>query len=185
MENRLRSAVLLLLAAPALATASSMFCGTPSSDPSEWAQEALEKGDAVFLGRIISKKPATPPQGDKTESQSKTKGDDPDGARSMAELLELIESGQSVDSYKFDEIVLFDVVRAWKEPVLPVVRARIRSKVSRRYGRLESGDLRLVVGRDLEDSLYWIRSICDDVIPKTLAEKYIEALDRELAANAD
>lgn len=185
MVNRLRSAVFLLLAAPALAVASSMFCGPPSFDPSEWAQEALENGDTVFVGRIFSKKPAPPPQGDEAESQSKTNGDDPDGARSMAELLELIESRQSADSYKFDEVVSFDVVRAWKEPVLPVVRTRVRSKISRRYGRLESGDLRLVVARDLENGLYWIQNICHDAIPESLADKYVQALDQASSAKAD
>jgi hypothetical protein len=95
----------------------------------------------------------------------------------MSELLKEIEAGQKRDRMRFDQIATFEVLRAWIEPELPVVRTKSIFK-SRKYPKpITVGETYLIAVSDLEDGFYWISNICADAFVANDATKKIEALD--------
>jgi hypothetical protein len=161
-------AIVLIAGLPAQVSASSMWCEAPRVDPANWAQERLSEADTVILGRVYSIKEVPPEEPESNNS---------DGATSMTELLRQIEAEQELAKTRFDHVVSFEVIKAWKDPIHPIVRTKVylgRLKEARSF---REGDIYLVAGRDLEGTLYRIESRCLDAIIESWTEKYVEALD--------
>lgn len=170
--------IILALAAPVPIWASSMWCERPRIDPSEWAKEGLRNGDTVFLGKVYSVKEL--PQAEAQPKDDSAKNSDssrPDEASSMSELLELIKAGQAMDAIRYDHVVSFEILKSWKDPILPIVRTKVNLSILKDIQGFKVGDIYLVVGRELEGELYWIRNRCIDAINNAFAEKFIEALE--------
>jgi hypothetical protein len=163
--------IVFVISNPVTAEASSMWCGPPNVDPSWWAEEALKNGDTVFIGRVLSVEAIPQPESGARESSN--------DAASMGELLEKIRTAQDPDF--FDHIVSFKILKTWKDPLLPVVRSKVHLGLyaSRAFA---VGDDYLVIGRDIEGEVYWIRSLCGDAIHSQISAAYLDALDELTSA---
>ena len=126
----------------------------------------MKNGNLVFIGRVLSIESA--PQ---IESSAQKPSDE---AASMAELLDSIKAGQAHDFY--DHIVSFKNLRAWKDPAVPIIRTKVHLGLYATVMFAVDGDY-LVIGRDVEDELYWIRNLCGDVIDGQKSSAYVDALN--------
>lgn len=171
--------VVLLGIVTAEALASSMWCERPHPrqvNPIDWAQLRLTKADTIILGRVYSIKEVE--QQEQEPSQEKS-----DGANSMADLLRQIEAGREIDSTRYDHVVSFEVIKAWKDPIHPIVRTKVNLGRLKEYQSFREGDIYLVVGSDLDGTLYRIEIRCLDAIREEWAGDYIAALDALTSGN--
>jgi hypothetical protein len=165
MRNVAKVLVLLIAICPSITVASSMWCEAPNISATQWAVDAIERGQTVFLGRVNSVTQSPVPEPPDTDGS----------AASMKDLLELIEHGQDPNIY--DHVVSFEIVRSWKDSILPIARMKVRLGGLAEMRKFEVGDVYLIVGTDLENSVYWIRNRCVDAIHDKLASKFVVALD--------
>ena len=135
-------------------------------------------GDTVILGKVYSVKQVPPIEPDAKDSDAQ----DPDAqvrnnASAMAELLKMIEAGQKEDANQYDHVVSFEILNSWKDPILPIVRTKVRLGRFKEFRSFKVGDVYLVVGRELEGTLYRIRSRCTDAIHEAFVEEFASVLD--------
>jgi len=170
--------IILVLATSTEVVASSMWCERPGISPIKWANEALENGDTVILGKAYSVKEVPPIEPDAKDPDAQDRDSQaPNNAASMAELLKLIEAGQKEDADQYDHVVSFEILKSWKDPILPIVRTKVQLGRYKELRSFKVGDVYLVVGRELEGTLYRIRSRCTDAIHEVFAEEYVSVLD--------
>ena len=142
----------------------------PDQFAARWAKESFDKGDAIILGLVHSVEYVEP----KVATQSSTDR----VASSMRELLEMIEEGQRLDRQQFDHIITFRIETAWKGiSTAKFVKARIFLGKRLTMNPIHLGERYLVVGKDADDSGFWIRNRCSDAIKKEWASSLVSKLD--------
>ena len=151
----------------------------PPEDPEGWARETLQSAATVFAGRIVSIAAAPheiqqqPAETDGNTPSSTTAGQ---SAASMQELLTRIEQGQArQQTERFDYIVSFEVIQAWKTPMLPVVRMKVRGAFNL-FAR-STDDTYLVVGHEPHDEFYWLRGGCGNILRGSESGPFVAALN--------
>jgi hypothetical protein len=157
-----------LAGTPAHVSASSILCEPPTVDSSDWAKKSLSEADIVILGRVVWIKNILQKEPDPAETN---------GAKSMAELIRLMEAVQALPETRFDHVISFEVIESWKTPTNPVVRTRIYLGRLNDIRSYEIDEVFLVVGRNLEATLYTINNPCIDAIREDWAQEYVDALD--------
>lgn len=179
--------IIVFLGVPVQAVASSMWCEPPRVDPEVWAERALAVGDTVILGRVYSIKEVPPEDPKPLNSDKEVSHEGPEpldsgDARSMAELLRLIKIGQKRDADQYDHVVSFEVLKSWKDPIHPIVRTKVQLGRYKELRSFKVGDVYLVIGRELEGTLYRIRSRCTDAIHEAFADDFVSVLDASTRA---
>ena len=165
------SALLFILATQA--SASSMWCEMPNTEPNSWAEEALTSGGAIFLGRVLSSSQARLQQSEQVQSPK---------PNSMQELLDIVEAENPTTANNFDHLVWFEVLKTWKAPKRPIVKARVLLGDLAEYRAFEKGATYLVVAREVDELDYWIRYRCYDAIHNRYSDKFEKALGDSAAA---
>jgi hypothetical protein len=84
----------------------------------DWVQKYFELADAVFLGKVLDEE--TPPRPTRRPLPVPE-----NGASNMAELLEIIEAGQtSTPQPERLQSATFEIIRTWKGPAGPTIVAK-------------------------------------------------------------
>lgn len=165
-----------LLTLPVMLVSISAIGSSPWCEPiteqysSRWAADAFDTGDVIILGLVHSVEYIEPPAGEKQSVDKEVS--------SMKELLEKIEREQIFELQRFDHIITFRVETAWKGAATAkfiTVRIFLGDRV--RTNPIRLGERYLVVGKDADDSVVWIRSRCSDAVKKEWASSLISKLD--------
>ena len=170
--------IILVFTTSTEVVASSMWCERPNFSPAKWAIEALENSDTIILGKVYSVKEVPPIEPDAKDPEMQDRDSQAtNNASSMAELLRLIETEQNKNVDRYDHVVSFEVLKSWKDPIHPIVRTKVHLGPYKKLLSFKVGDIYLVVGRELDGTLYRIRSRCADAIQEAFMDDFVSTLD--------
>ena len=135
------------------AAAESTVCENQNLNYLYWVQKYFDLADVVFLGKVVSEESPDPPA---------RFASGPANASSMAELIEMIEAGQSQGPQPDRlQTATFEIHKSWKGPAGPMINVK---------WKLQSDDTGMFVALGMWESylIFGFKSDDDDAfrIPK-------------------